>query len=183
MTSPLYLYGRHVTLRPFTVDEAEPMVPAVMRWVTAGDSEASVRDGLRERAERSGTMTERGIDLGIEVGGKLVGDVQARSEGLPKGAYELGIGVFDEADRGKGYGGEAISLLTAHLFDAEEAHRVQLSTDVANLAMRVAAERAGFGFEGILRGFWPEPDGPHDYAMFAVTRADHERRTLPSPRA
>ena len=41
--------------------------------------------------------------------------------------------------------------------------------------MRRVADKAGFRFEGILRGFWKMPDGSaRDYAMYARTRADHE---------
>jgi RimJ/RimL family protein N-acetyltransferase len=52
-------------------------------------------------------------------------------------------------------------------------HRVQLSTDVGNPAMRRAAEKAGFTFEGVLRGFWRQDDGMHDYAMYGRALADH----------
>jgi RimJ/RimL family protein N-acetyltransferase len=121
-------------------------------------------------------MTTRGIDFAVDVDDRLVGDVQARRDMLPKGTFELGIALFETTDRGHGYGRTAVALLTRHLFDVEGAHRVQLSTDVANAAMRAVAERLGFGFEGVLRGFWPEPDGPHDYAMYGITKNDYEKR-------
>jgi RimJ/RimL family protein N-acetyltransferase len=121
-------------------------------------------------------MTERGIDFAIDVDGRLVGDVQARCQMLPKGVFELGIALFDEADRGRGYGRGAVALITRRLFEEEGAHRVQLSTDVHNTAMRGVVERLGFAFEGILRGFWPEPDGPHDYAMYGITKDDYRDR-------
>ena len=51
---------------------------------------------------------------------------------------------------------------------------MQLSTDVDNLAMRRAAEKAGFSLEGVMRGFWNVPDAAaRDYALYARTRADH----------
>ena len=62
--------------------------------------------------------------------------------------------------------------ISRHLFDDEGAHRVQLTTDVENAPMRRVAERLGFTFEGVLRSFMPETDGPHDYAMYAI----HEER-------
>ena len=43
------------------------------------------------------------------------------------------------------------------------------------LALAVA-ERLGFTFEGVQRGFMPSSAGPRDYAMYGVTRADHEQR-------
>jgi RimJ/RimL family protein N-acetyltransferase len=92
--------------------------------------------------------------------------------GLPPGVFELGIDVFDEHDRGKGLGTEALTLLLARLFDRERAHRVQVTTDVDNAAMRHVCERMGFVFEGVLRSFMPTADGPRDYAMYAVTKGD-----------
>jgi RimJ/RimL family protein N-acetyltransferase len=48
---------------------------------------------------------------------------------------------------------------------------VQATTDVDNVSMRRVLEALGFGFEGVLRGFMPDADGPpRDYAMYGVTR-------------
>ena len=169
------LKGEHVMLRPIHTEELDRIVAAVLSvWVAFGESPERVRDGLRERVERSGEMSAIGLDLAIDADGRLAGDIQARHDGLPKGAFEVGIAVFDEADRRRGWGTEALRLLTSYLFETEAAHRVQLSTDVANVAMRRSAERAGFSFEGTLRGFWPEPGGSRDYAMYGITKHDYE---------
>jgi RimJ/RimL family protein N-acetyltransferase len=173
------LRGERVTVRPLRPEEIDRvMEDSVPAWVAWGSDPQEARRKIRDRLERSGELTERGLDLGIEVDGRLVGDVQARSDSLPKGAFELGIGLFDERDRRQGLGREAIGLITAHLFDAVGARRVQLSTDVANEGMRRVAERIGFRHEGDLRGFWPEDDGDHDYAMYGMTRSDYERAAL-----
>lgn len=165
-----------VTLRPFRSDELEPVLASAREWLTESKEDAALREGSRLRIEASGTMTERGIDFAIDVDGRLVGDVQARRDQLPSGVFELGISLFDQTDRGHGYGREAVALITRRLFDEEGAHRVQLSTDVMNAAMRGVADRLGFAFEGILRGFWPDPDRPHDYAMYGITKTDYEER-------
>ena len=47
--------------------------------------------------------------------------------------------------------------------------RVQASTDVDNVAMRRALERAGYAFEGVQRAFMPEADRRVDYALYALT--------------
>jgi ribosomal-protein-alanine N-acetyltransferase len=136
---------------------------------------------LRERVERSGEFDGTELLLGIRANGRLVGEVQARQPrmGLPPGVFELGIDVFDEADRGKGLGSEALTLLLARLFEREHAHRVQLTTDVDNAAMRRLCERMGFAFEGVLRRFMPSANGPLDYAMFAITKDDWQGRAEP----
>lgn len=131
---------------------------------------------LRERIARSGEFDGTEILLGIHVDGRLAGEVQARQPrmGLPPGVFELGIDLFDEADRGRGMGGIALSLLMKRLFEDEGAHRVQLTTDVDNAAMRRTSERLGFSLEGVMRSFMPSLDGPRDYAIYAITRDDWE---------
>jgi RimJ/RimL family protein N-acetyltransferase len=131
---------------------------------------------LAERIGRSGEFDGTELLLGIHVDGRLAGEVQARQPrmGLPPGVFELGIDLFDSADRGRGYGRIALAQLLTRLFEQEDAHRVQLTTDVDNAAMRTLSERLGFGFEGVMREFMPSTDGPRDYAMYAMTRNDYE---------
>jgi RimJ/RimL family protein N-acetyltransferase len=169
--------GARVTLRPVTEADLPLVARASMEWAKEGESEAHVLERLKARVR--GETPFRAIELAIEADGRLVGDVQGRRDQYLSGLFEIGISLFDEADRGRGFGREALSLMTAHLFDQEEAYRVQLSTDVTNTAMRHAAEAAGFTFEGVLRGFWP-PTGDQaaaDYAMYAITKSDYEGMT------
>jgi RimJ/RimL family protein N-acetyltransferase len=178
------LAGARVTLRPYRDDEATILATA---WADAtwfapkGTSPRDLAERVRERIRRSGSFTDGMVILAVEAEGRLVGEVSARQplHGLPPGVFELGIELFEPHDRGRGLGGDAIVAITRHLFNDEGAHRVQLSTDVENVAMRQAAERLGFSFEGVLRSFMPEPDGPHDYAMYAITKTDLEGRTTP----
>jgi RimJ/RimL family protein N-acetyltransferase len=116
------------------------------------------------------------LDLAIEAGGRVVGDVQARHwpSAHPPGVYMLGIALFDAADRGRGIGREAVALLTRHLFEELGAERVEFSTDVENAAMRTVADRLGFRLEGVLRGFMPSGAGRRDYAMYAMTIDDYQ---------
>jgi RimJ/RimL family protein N-acetyltransferase len=131
---------------------------------------------LADRIGRSGEFDGTELLLGIQVDGRLAGEVQARQPrmGLPPGVFELGIDLFDEADRGRGLGRIALTQLLTRLFEQEGAHRVQLTTDVDNAAMRTLSERLGFGFEGVMRSFMPSTDGPRDYAMYAMTKDDYE---------
>src|SRR5207247_2552954 len=110
----------------------------------------------------------------IEVEGRLIGEIDARHppRAMPPGVFELGIALFDEADRGHGYGTEAIRLLTAHVFDELKAERVQASTAVDNQGMRRAFEKLGFAEEGVMRSFMPAGERREDYVLYAVTRAD-----------
>ncbi|HEY7454146.1 MAG TPA: GNAT family protein [Thermoleophilaceae bacterium] len=172
------IVGDRVTLRGFRDDELDRLVEVA----TAAPTDDGIhwgptdRASIRQRIASSGVWSHGHLILAIEADGELVGEVQARSVrgGMPTGVFELGIDVFDPAERGRGLGSAAVVELTRHLFLEEAAHRVQLSTDVANAPMRRVAERLGFGFEGVMRGFMPTGDGPHDYALYAITKDDYE---------
>jgi ribosomal-protein-alanine N-acetyltransferase len=173
------LRGPRIRLRPLREDEFDTLWAASERWLKESGSDMDREDAqarVRERIADSGSMTAEGIDLAIELDGRLVGDIQARTnpKAMPPGVLELGIELFDPRDRGKGLGAEAVALLTAYAFDHLEAHRVQLGTDLGNVAMRRVAERLGFVCEGTMRGFMPTPDGPRDYALYAITGPDFE---------
>jgi ribosomal-protein-alanine N-acetyltransferase len=174
------LQGERIRLRPLREEEFDTLWASSQRWLEESGSDTSAEDAqtrVRERIADSGVMTTEGIDLAIEFDGRLVGDIQARTnpKAMPPGVLEFGIELFDPKDRGMGLGAEAIALLTAYAFDHLEAHRVQLGTDLENASMRRVAERLGFVFEGTMRGFMPAPGGPRDYAMYAITEDDYAK--------
>jgi RimJ/RimL family protein N-acetyltransferase len=171
--------GPRVLLRGFRPDEVDVAMArtgGVSSWSADDDPERSRR--RRERIERSGARTEWELLFAVETGGRLVGDVQGRcsDHAMPPGVWEIGIELWEESDRGRGIGREAVALLSSHLFEHEGGIRVQATTDVDNGAMRRALEALGFWFEGVLRGFMPVRDGaaPRDYAIYGLTREDWE---------
>jgi RimJ/RimL family protein N-acetyltransferase len=170
----IVLRGERVTLRPFRLEEQA----AVQRerdkvGPEAMPADARGLDKLRTMLERSGRLSRGRLDLAIEVGGRAIGEIQARgrpSQALPPGVFELGIMIWDASDRGRGFGAESITLLTDWLFGEQGAGRVQLSTDVGNVAMRRSVERIGFPLEGTLRGFLAGSGGTRvDCALYAIT--------------
>lgn len=177
----LTLRGPTVTLRPFRFHEVRRLEEIWSRAPVDGAPWHGLpdRERIEERVAASGTWSEdgsAGLWLAIEVAGELVGEIQARSPrgGLPPGVFEIGVELYESRDRGKGIGTAAVAELTDHLFREEAALRVQISADVDNGAMRRVAERLGFGFEGVLRGFMPTSSGPRDHAMYGMTRSDWE---------
>ncbi len=167
----------NLLLRPFRADEFD-LVWAAKR-ASSGWADGNARRRLRRRFERSGELHQGLLELAVEVDGRVVGDVQARRprHGLPEGVFELGIDLFDPADRGKGIGRAAIAELTSLLFRDYGAGRVQASTAVDNVAARGALEALGFANEGVMRAFMPSPDGARvDYVLYAVTADDWRRR-------
>jgi RimJ/RimL family protein N-acetyltransferase len=169
-TEAVRLRGERVLLRPCRPDEFDLLYERAQQSTTRVGELTPGR--LQIRITRSGRLVDGRLDLGIEVDGVLVGSIEARAPAgaLPPGVCELGIELFPEC-RGKGLGTEAVLLLTGHLL-GEGFARVQASTDVSNRAMRRVLEKAGFVYEGTLRGFMPDRDGRVDYALYAVTDRD-----------
>ena len=170
--------GALVRLRPLLEDELDRLVEAraddQFQHLAPGKSP---REILRTRIERSGRFVKDRLDLAIEAGGRLVGEIEARHpQPSPPGVFELGIMLFG-GERGRGFGLDAVTVLTGVLFESQNAARVQASTAVENAAMRRVLEKAGFQFEGVMRGFMPTAAGDYeDYALYALTRADWDGR-------
>ena len=178
---PIEIRGRRVLLRAYRPEEAEPLLEhwLTSRWRVGSQSDrATVRRRLKRRIERSGRFAEGRLEFAIDVEGDVIGDVEGRHPpgSMPPGVYEVGIEIYREGSRGNGYGSEAVELLTAHLFEAHEAGRVQASTAVWNGPMRRVLENLGFTEEGVLRAFMPSEQGRDDYVMYAVTREDWDSR-------
>ncbi|MGZ3469345.1 MAG: GNAT family N-acetyltransferase [Isosphaeraceae bacterium] len=132
---------------------------------------------FRERLSRSGRLEGASLTLSIDRGGESIGRIETYlppGRPLPPGVYEVGIGVH-ESMRGKGYGPEALALLTRWLFEHAGAKRVQASTDPANLAMRTVFDRVGWREVGPLHEF------DREWVMYAITeeqwRATNGRRS------
>jgi len=89
--------------------------------------------------------------------------------------FGIGIELFDQVHRGKGYGTEAVAMLVRHLFEQEAARRVEGGTTPENAPMRRVFERLGFVEEGVLRERLPASDGGGaDCVMYGMTRSDYE---------
>jgi RimJ/RimL family protein N-acetyltransferase len=148
-------------IRPFRPEDYD----VVRRWIGDPLAAGSFPPGVRPeddefvRAMVTGEPDPSIVRFGVEVGGRLVGEVQYRHgrPQLPAGVFEIGIGIWDPADRGRGYGREAQRQLVDRLFRTEGARRVQAGTDPGNLAERRCLERLGFTEEGVLRGFFDVP--------------------------
>src|SRR6185503_6200995 len=120
------LRGDHVVLRGFRPEEVAVALER-MQTLPATEMDEAATAERRERLERSGERNGSEIMLAVEADGRLVGDVQGRCPrfALPPGVWELGIELWDAADRGRGIGRETVALLSSHLFAREDAIRVQ----------------------------------------------------------
>jgi RimJ/RimL family protein N-acetyltransferase len=169
-----------VRLRDITLEDAD-MVDA---WslVERGDGgfndfglepDRVDREALRRgpyRNERNGMLIIERIADGVPIG--TVGWHRVSyGPNAESAAWNFGIDVIPEA-RGKGHGSEAQRLLADYLFETTDAHRVEASTDVDNIAEQRSLEKAGFTREGIARGAQLRAGSRRDLVTYARLRDD-----------
>ena len=80
------------------------------------------------------------------------------------------------ADPGKGYGREALALLTDWLFERAAAQAVEAPTDPANMAMRTVFQRVGWTLAGSLT------ESGRAWVMYRISRPEWcaRRQRLPA---
>ncbi|HEV2316260.1 MAG TPA: GNAT family protein [Thermoplasmata archaeon] len=88
--------------------------------------------------------------------------------------YMLGV----PAERGKGYGSEAVALLVDHLFATQEIDRVGATCDVENVPSAKLLERLGFAREGTLHSALHHHTRWHDVYIYGVTRSAWRSRAV-----
>ena len=81
-----------------------------------------------------------------------IGVMNLRDFSNPHGTAEFGITIGEAADRGQGYGTEAVRLLLQYAFTVLGVHNVWLDTPAYNTAAIRAYEKAGFREIGRRRG-------------------------------
>jgi diamine N-acetyltransferase len=159
--------GGRLLLRAFRPEEID------REWLERRDADPMTvatepnEQEFRERLSRSGRLEGASLTLSIDMDGESMGRIETfvpPDRALRLGVYELGIGLR-ESMRGKGYGREALTLLTGWLFEHGAADRVQASTDPANVAMRTVFDRVGWQQVG------PVYEFDREWIMYAITRA------------
>lgn len=143
------LHGAHVTLRPATDTDAEPLtriltLPEVTRWWPRYDH-ARVRDVLVESTD----MTVYVIALDTRV----IGSVQYVEE--PSRDYRhASLDLFlDPEEQGKGLATDAVKTLVRHLIYDRSHHRVAVYPAVENEPAIRTFSRVGFQRVGIMRQY------------------------------
>lgn len=95
------------------------------------------------------------------------------------GVTWFSILIGDPANRGKGYGSEALEWLLRFAFHELNLYRVQLSVFAYNSAAIRVYERAGFQLEGRFREFLARDGQRHDMLLYGILRPEWEARQGP----
>jgi RimJ/RimL family protein N-acetyltransferase len=164
-------------------------VPDLVRWWR--DPEWSVLQQIvvRPRPEdsvaemfRSWSSSERGGDVGFSVvdcaSGTLVGHTTLFGGGLPVRAATLAVMIGGE-HVGRGYGTDAVRLLTEYGFREMGLNRIEIRVHAFNDRARAVYRKVGYREEGVRREATFHDGRFHDEVLMSVLARDRAAATRP----
>jgi RimJ/RimL family protein N-acetyltransferase len=162
-------------LRPVRPEEENVLA----RWRAEPASEFEDFGGGPTPSRYDATATSRPGGLGRLVvtdgADVLLGSVSWHevTYGPNRGSTALNIGIsLRPPARGAGHGSRAQRMLADYLFVSYPVHRVEASTDLANVPEQRALEHAGFRRECVLRGAQWRSGAWRDLVQYARLRTD-----------
>ena len=165
------LAGRHVTLRPVTIEDAEPLLeagrdPAIWTYLPYGPFETleAMRGRVAEMIESTDTLYLAVVREGVPQG--IVSYLRIDPE---HGSIEIGHIWFGTPLQRTTAATEAIFLLAANAMDDLGYRRFEWKCNALNEKSRRAAERFGFTFEGIFRNHMVVKGQNRDTAWYSIT--------------
>lgn len=158
-----------VALRPFTEDDVAAITdacqdPEIPRWTRVPSP--YTEDDARGFVSTAGDGSFAIVDART---GELLGSMGVRL--LDDAIGQIGYWVSREA-RGRGVATRALRLISEWAFDALGLARLQLITELENLASQRVAEKAGFQREGLLRAFAELNGRRPDFYMYSLLPED-----------
>lgn len=113
------------------------------------------------------------ISLAIkEKNKKIIGILTFESIDLKNNNLTLGLSIYDSKNRGKGFGGEAITLATDFAFLELNIHRVYLGCFAFNEKAALLYEHLGYKFEGVNRCFIYRNGNYYDEIVFGICKKE-----------
>ncbi|HEX8073604.1 MAG TPA: GNAT family protein [Thermoleophilaceae bacterium] len=158
----------------------DPQLGMLASFQTAGAGSISKPPVTREQREALWTQVAEGplvsFDIRALEDGRFVGEAGLGRMQWPEGSGDIGMLLFDAEDRGRGYGTEAVMLLTAYGFDALGLHRITIRYIGVNEAVVQAVERSAAAVGARLAGVEREAEwafgGRRDRLIVETVRED-----------
>jgi RimJ/RimL family protein N-acetyltransferase len=166
MVGNVVIRGQRLVLRSLRSAEIEAEWQAMVTADPIAIAELPDESEFRARLAGSGQLRDGWLDLAVDADGESVGRIQTfvpPHRPLAPGTFDLGIGLRGDV-RGKGYGREAVALLTDWLFEHAGALLLEAGTDPANHAMRAVFRRVGWREDGTVTEIG------RDWLMYRITR-------------
>ena len=166
------IHGPRLLLRAITPAEIDGQWQAMVNSDPIAIAELPDEASFKARLRRSGHLEDGWLDLAIDLDGTVIGRIQTfvpAGRRLPPGTFEIGIGL-DADVRGKGYGREALALLTGWVFEHAAAQVVEAPTDPGNAPMRAVFGHLGWSLAGTVTEY------EREWVMYRITRQEWQAR-------
>ena len=140
-------------------------------WPVSGTTEPFSRHQLERFVERHQDI------VGVLCDGQLRLIIETLLSSKPVGAIDLfeydpihrragiGILIYEQSDRGRGYASDAVETLCRYAHDTLRAHQLWCNVGADNEASLRLFRSAGFTEIGVKRDWLWRPDGYHDEVM------------------
>jgi len=153
-----WIAGERIVLRAWERDDARALWEAAQ---TADDRGQRMRDWLEPpkslaqlEAEFDGNVSDPDptvVRMVIEAEGRAIGDIDLFHIDQRSRNAVVGLGIWREEDRGRGYGTDALRAMLRWAFRHLNLHRIELSVEPDNARAVRVYEKLGFVREGMRR--------------------------------
>lgn len=147
--------GKRIGLRHLVESDIELFARAASDPALRGEflpTRMKSPQAVRKKWNENGFSSDDSETLLIcDENGRVIGDVSHVRARPYSTCRELGWSIYEPADRGVGYGGDAIATLVDYLFVNWQINRLECCLNPMNMASRRVAEKAGFVKEGNLK--------------------------------
>lgn len=129
-----------------------------VRGMSSGILYPSSREDEARYLEQQSSYTRGEYQFAVEtLDGHFIGRCGFTRVDWKNRLAEIGIMIGDPAFRGRGYGTDALRLLTRFAFEEMNLHKLKLSVFAFNMQAVACYEKCGFVREGLLKGeLWRE---------------------------
>ena len=176
------LSGQRVRLTAMRAED----VPTLASWQADGEflrlldavvahprGEAQLVEWLAEAPKRSDGYLFAIRPLDDE---RLIGYIEFDGILWNQGVGSFSVAIGDPADRGQGYGTEALELALRFAFNELNLHRLEITVFSYNQRAIAVYERLGFRHEGTHREFVLRDGQRHDMLLYGLLRREWELR-------
>lgn len=169
---------RKISLRHVTENDLPLLCQLAASAEARGEFESGLLrspQALRKRFAEDGFSSDAAERLLVcDESGAVIGSVSHFLAHRYATARELGWSIHEPSLRGRGYGSAAVQALVDYLFLNFPINRLACSMAPGNTASRRVAEKAGFRYEGLLRGVIFMHGAYQDGDLLGLLRADWE---------
>lgn len=111
----------------------------------------------------------------IDVDSKAIGTIILTDIDMRNGTAEIHIKLADSAERGKGYGADAVSALLSYSFDELRLNCIYCKVKEDNIASQKMFEKCGFVKDGCLRSRVYRNGRYYDFYEYSVLKDEYFR--------